>query len=78
PALKYLSKRYLSYQVGFIKPMPGFYEYILRHETVPPGDMLFIDDIAENIGAAQQAGMQGHIFQSAVELRRLLSNLKTL
>lgn len=78
PALQYLTKRYLSYQVGVIKPSPEFYQYIVRHEKVQPKEMLFIDDVTENVEAARQAGMMGYQFRNAEELELTLRDLKVL
>ncbi len=71
-ALQYLPKRYLSYQVGVIKPSPEFYQRILRDESVQPGEMLFIDDVEANIVAAEKAGMVGYLFDGADRLRDYL------
>jgi len=62
PALKYLPKRYLSYEIGAIKPSPEFYECIKRKEDIEADEMLFIDDVEENIVAAEHAGMVGYLF----------------
>ncbi len=78
PALQHLTKRYLSYQVGVIKPSPEFYQYIVRHEKVQPKEMLFIDDVAENVEAARQAGMMAYQFRNAEELEMTLRDLKVL
>ncbi len=77
-ALHYLPKRYLSYQVGVIKPAPEFYERILRDENVKPGEMLFIDDVQANIAAAEKAGMVGYLFDGAERLRNHLKTLGVL
>ncbi len=74
PALKYLPKRYLSYQLGVIKPLPEFYQYIVRIEKVEPNEMLFIDDVEENLRSAELAGMMGFQFQDAAGLERELIN----
>jgi HAD superfamily hydrolase (TIGR01509 family) len=58
PALKYLPKRYLSYQVGVIKPLPAFYERVIQSEGAKPDEMLFIDDVQENVKGAERAGMK--------------------
>lgn len=73
PALTLLPKRYLSYQMRVMKPSQEFYERVIRSQTVPAGEMLFIDDVKANIESAEQAGMQGFLFQSAGELGELLT-----
>jgi HAD superfamily hydrolase (TIGR01509 family) len=78
PALNYLPKRYLSYQLGALKPFPEFYHSIVRNENVKPNEMLFIDDVVENVDAAERAGMAGYQFRNATELENLLMNLGVL
>ncbi len=78
PALRYLPKRYLSYQVGYIKPSEEFYQYIIRNEQVPPRDMLFIDDVRDNIVAAEKAGIPGFQFSGAEGLRHHLETIGVL
>jgi putative hydrolase of the HAD superfamily len=78
PALRYLPKRYLSYQIGVIKPSQEFYQFILRNEKVQPNEMLFIDDVRQNISAAEQAGMAGYQFDGAEQLRNHLKTLGVL
>jgi HAD superfamily hydrolase (TIGR01509 family) len=78
PALKYLPKRYLSYQIGAIKPSKRFFEHVIRNETVPPGEMLFIDDVLRNVEAAEKAGMVGYQFRNVAELEKMLKKLEVL
>ncbi len=75
PALTYLPKRYLSYQIRAIKPSPEFYQYVIRNEKVSPGEMLFIDDVRANIEAAERFGMAGFQFRNAGELKQYLTKL---
>jgi len=75
PALAYLPKRYLSYEVGAIKPSAEFYQHIIRHEDVKPSAMLFIDDVAANIAAAEAVGMAGFQFDGAERLEAYLKQV---
>lgn len=45
---------YLSYKIGMRKPDKEVYEYVLNDLNIPPKDILFIDDIADNILMAQK------------------------
>lgn len=71
PALRHLPKRYLSYQLGVIKPLPEFYQVVIRSENAKPDEMLFIDDVEENVKCAEQAGMVGCQFRTAEELEKI-------
>ncbi len=78
PALNYLPKRYLSYQLHALKPFPEFYQYIIRHENVEPNEMLFIDDVEENVEGARMEGMAGYQFRNAAGLEKVLINFGVL
>ena len=75
PALRYLRRYYLSYELKALKPAAAFYEGVIHGEKVPPAEMLFIDDIPENIEAAEQAGMRGIVFRGADALKGQLRSL---
>jgi FMN phosphatase YigB (HAD superfamily) len=49
----------LSHEVGHMKPAREFFEACARMAGRPPGSCVFIDDIAENIEGARQAGLMG-------------------
>jgi glucose-1-phosphatase len=70
-----LQKHYLSYQLHVMKPARGFYDAIIKDQEILPSEMLFVDDIAENVKAAKSAGMQAVQFEGIAQLE---INLKTL
>jgi putative hydrolase of the HAD superfamily len=74
-ALKILQKHYLSYQLHVMKPARGFYNAIIKDQGILPSEMLFIDDIAENVKAAKTAGMQVIRFEG---VEKLNASLKVL
>ncbi|WP_128003286.1 HAD-IA family hydrolase [Piscinibacter defluvii] len=49
---------FASHQMGLRKPERAAFEYICRSLALPPSTILFFDDLAENVQAAQQAGFQ--------------------
>ena len=51
-----------SYAVGFLKPDPEIYERFISDNNVVPGECLFLDDLPQNIEAAQAAGINGIVF----------------
>jgi HAD superfamily hydrolase (TIGR01509 family) len=75
PALRYLHPHFLSFRMGFMKPERAFYEHVVRELSINPAEVLFIDDVAENVEAARRFGMRGIEFHSPellqVELGRL-------
>ncbi len=78
PALRYLHKHYVSYQLKVMKPAAGFYEAIIRDQHLPPDSMIFIDDLEENVNGAVAAGMQGIRFEGTAQLDQQLRLLGVL
>jgi len=61
-----------------VKPHGDFYAGVIRGEGWNPGDMVFIDDLKENVEAAKKAGFAGLLFASAIDLERHLQGLGIL
>lgn len=76
PVLKLLPKRFLSYELGTLKPEPSYYEQILRKLTLPSTKIVFIDDTPENVRGATAAGMKGIVFRHPAQLEQDFSNLQ--
>jgi 2-haloacid dehalogenase/putative hydrolase of the HAD superfamily len=55
---------------GVIKPAPRIYEIVLERTGLSAHDLLFIDDSAANIAAAQDMGFHTHHFTDPSALRR--------
>ena len=49
---------YLSFELGMKKPDQEIYDYVQQDLGLPPENILFIDDIMENIIAAKENGWQ--------------------
>ncbi len=52
-----------SHEIGVSKPDPRAFEATCAGLGVRPKDCLFIDDVAVNVEASREAGMQGHLFK---------------
>ena len=63
---------YASHIMGIIKPDRLFWTSILEKEKVLPEDTFFIDDLEENIIAAEKLGLKTHLFTGAEELKAAL------
>jgi 2-haloacid dehalogenase len=61
-----------------VKPDRAIYDLAIARFAVDPAQCLFIDDVAANIAGAEDAGMHGHVFDSAQGLRDKLSSLDLL
>jgi len=53
---------FLSYQIGVRKPHPDIYRHVLDMLGVDGKDCFFVDDLPENIKAAQSVGIDAHRF----------------
>jgi phosphoglycolate phosphatase-like HAD superfamily hydrolase len=66
---------FTSSNAGMRKPDLGFYRHVLSRITAPPAEVIFIDDMLENILSAQSIGMHGVHFTDSLELTRQLKLL---
>lgn len=69
----YFVQKFLSFQMGCLKPDVKIFKLVIEKLNVAPGDLLFIDDKEENIRAAGRLGIHGIHFKSAEELERELN-----
>jgi len=60
--LSEFDRRYISGHMGVTKPDPRIYEMVEADCGIAPSRLLFVDDRAENIDAAEKRGWQGHLF----------------
>jgi epoxide hydrolase-like predicted phosphatase len=68
----------ISAEEGVAKPDPRIYQLTLERLSVKPEETIFIDDLVENVVAAQAIGMHGVRFKSNAqaigEVRRILAD----
>lgn len=75
PVIKLFEDVVVSGEEGVVKPDPRIYEISLERMGRPsPGEVLFIDDRLNNVRAAEAAGMAGHHFTDAEDLRTRLKD----
>ncbi len=65
----------ISGEVGMRKPEPGIFELALDRIGLPAGECVFIDDMAHNIAAAEQAGLAGIVHRTFDQTARELEPL---
>jgi len=65
----------LSCEVGSSKPQGRIFEALIETLGLNPQEILLIDDIAANIAAAKDLGLQGLLFSDAETLRTDLADL---
>ncbi len=69
---------FFSFESGQLKQDPGTFESILHELWEHAESVLFIDDLPENIAAAENAGIESILFKNADALRRELTYLDIL
>jgi glucose-1-phosphatase len=52
-----------SHEVGMSKPDPRIYQLACDSLGVPAAEMVFLDDLVENVTAARQAGLHAVLFE---------------
>lgn len=62
----------LSYEVGAIKPNAAIYHAALSKARITAAEALFIDDLPENVAAAQALGIQAHQYTNLNSLQRFI------
>jgi glucose-1-phosphatase len=68
PLLRHFHDYVLSYQVGAAKPEAKIYQEAIARAQCAPGECFFTDDLAVNIEAARELGMEAVQFFSAEQL----------
>ncbi len=63
PFLEEFDRRYISAALGMSKPDAAIYAHIEADCGIAPDALLFTDDRADNIAAAQARGWQTHLFE---------------
>ncbi len=55
---RHFSKHILSYKVGLVKPDPEIYHLVTQMSALEAGQCLFVDDLSDNLRAAQSVGLK--------------------
>lgn len=62
----------LSFEIGVEKPDLKAYEFLLTKLALPAKEIVFIDDLPENIESAQKLGIDAILFESPEQIRSAL------
>jgi HAD superfamily hydrolase (TIGR01509 family) len=68
-------RRIYSCRVGVSKPNPAIYQAALKACKATAGESVYIDDLRENVEAAERLGMSGVQYHSAEQLEQDLQEL---
>ncbi len=66
--LRHFEGLVLSYEAGALKPDPQIFRTALERIQVPPSEVLFVDDLEENVEAAKAIGMASIRFENPPQL----------
>jgi len=64
--------RFLSFELGMVKPDREIFEEVAARLPVPPGHVLFLDDNAANVTGARASGFVARHVRGVDEARRAL------
>jgi 2-haloacid dehalogenase len=78
PFLELFDGIVISGEVKMVKPDPRIFAHVLERFGLEPGEAVFVDDNAENVRAAEEAGFVPITFENSDQLRRELSALRLL
>jgi putative hydrolase of the HAD superfamily len=66
--LGYFNHFHLSYELNLLKPDPEIFKRVIEFHRIAPEQIIFTDDIVENVAAASAAGIDAIPFRSAADL----------
>ncbi len=66
-----------SHEVGAMKPSPDIYQSAISSHNLDPATTIYVDDVAANVDAGREAGLQG-ICYDGTEHNAFLSELKSI
>jgi len=72
---KSIPHHFTSFNIGAMKPARIVYDYVTNALQVSPHEILFLDDLKENIDGAIEAGMKGVVFRSAEQAEKELHRI---
>ena len=75
---RYFSRLYFSGQLQLLKPDPRIFNHVAADLNVRTGDIVFIDDNALNIAAAEKLGFQTVLHTPATDLQEELARTARL
>ena len=71
---QHFDRLFLSYEIGFCKPEIGAFDMVLGSVSVSPSDVLFLDDMEQNISAASRLGIRAVQVNGIVEVHAALAD----
>jgi putative hydrolase of the HAD superfamily len=72
PFHQHFADRYLSFEIGMVKPDRELFDHVAEHVGVAPGRVVFLDDNLINVEGAREVGFQADHVRGPAEARRAL------
>ncbi|MEM7702710.1 MAG: HAD family phosphatase [Pseudomonadota bacterium] len=66
----------VSAELGFLKPDPRIYRWLLDTGGIQAGESVFLDDVQRNVDGAKAVGMEACLFTTAAKAREDLRTLE--
>jgi len=73
PQLSFARGYAASHELGVMKPAREFFVKALQQLGLQPADAVFIDDLAENVSGAREAGLDSFQYQTPEQLQQELA-----
>jgi putative hydrolase of the HAD superfamily len=73
PTLAHFERIFESWQMRCRKPEPACFAQVLEYLALPPEEVLFFDDTAENIAAATRLGVVARLVRGPQDIERELA-----
>ncbi len=73
PVFEPFNQLILSYETGYRKPDPAIYNYALKKTQSTAENSFFVDDLADNVAAAEKLGFHGHQYRDKSAFYQFLS-----
>jgi putative hydrolase of the HAD superfamily len=73
PLTSLFEYRFLSYELGAVKPDAEIYERVIQRLPTTPDRVLFVDDNAINVEGARASGLRSEQVRGVTEARAALS-----
>jgi len=74
PIVEAFEFRFLSFELGMVKPDHEIFEEVASRLPVAPSQVLFLDDNAANVGGAKASGFTARHVRGVGEARRALAS----
>ena len=78
PLFELFERKFLSFEMGLRKPEEKIYRYVLDELALLPEQVVFVDDMLENVQAAKEVGIHGLHLDDPNRFSQILKEIKGL